>query len=247
MKIIIGYKYDKETIEKKRAYIFNELIKASVNIKTGIIKDISISDLKILFELYDSIFLSNWFKDTFKGSFKFSLSKRMTKSAGLTLCPKNINVLNPENIVIEFRIGVNFFFQYDLIDRTKIVCGIETNNGLEALQLVLEHEICHAIEYLYFYKSSCRGDRFKTIANNLFGHTNSYHQLPTNKELAMKKFDLSIGDKISFIFKGKKLKGIIYRINKRATIMVQDKNGQYVDKQGDRYVKYYVDLNRIVK
>ena len=112
--------------------------------------------------------------------------------------------------------------------------------------MVLEHEICHAIEFIYYYESNCKGDRFKTISNNLFGHTSSYHQLPTHKELAREKYGLRIGDKISFIFADKKLNGVIYGINKRATIMVQDKNGQYADKQGNRYVKYYVPLNNIM-
>lgn len=242
---MIEYKYDKKIIEKKRANISKELIKASTNIKNDIIQEISPSDLKILFELYDSIFLNNWFKDKFKGSFKFSLSKRMTKSAGYTLCPKNISILRPEDIIIEFRIGVDFFFQYELLEGVKVVCGIETNNSLEALQLVLEHEICHAIEYICFYKSSCKGERFKTIAKNLFGHTSSYHQLPTNKNLAKEIMGLNIGDKVWFISKGKKINGFIYRINKRATVMVQDQSGQYADKQGNRYVKYYVPLNRL--
>ena len=242
---MIEYKFDEETIKVKRSEISTQLIKESMNIKSPIIKELSPLDLKILFELYDSMFLNNWFKDNFRGTFKFSLSTRMTKSAGFTFCPKNISILKPEDVVIEFRIGVDFFFQYENLKRDKVVCGIETKSSLEALQLVLEHEICHAIEYIYFYKSSCRGERFRTISNNLFGHTSSYHQLPSNNEIAREKFNLSIGDKVVFAFENKKLNGIIYRINKRATVMVQDKNGQYADKQGNRYLKYYVPLNKL--
>jgi len=238
-------KYDKKTIEKKRNEISQELMNISTNIKNGMIKEISTSDIKILFELYDNIFLNNLFKNNFKGSFKFSLSKRMTKSAGFTFCPKNIGILKPRDVVIEFRIGVDFFFQYELLEGDKVVCGIKAKNNLEALQLVLEHEICHAIEFISFYKSSCRGEQFKTIANNIFGHTSSYHQLPTNKSLAKQMLGLSIGDKVSFVFKDQKLSGFIYRINKRATVMVKDKDGQYADKQGNRYSKYYIPLEKL--
>lgn len=242
---MIKYKYNKETIENKRKEISKEIIKKSVNMKSNRINALSISDIKILFELYDDIFFNNYFKENFKGHFKFSVSKRMTKSAGITLCPKNISRLKQEDVTIEFCIGVNLFISYDLLERDKVVCGIETENSLHALQLVLEHEICHAIEFIYFYKSSCKGKRFKTIANDLFGHTSSYHQLPGNKEIAKGKYGLSIGDKVSFIFEDAKLSGLIYNINKRATVMVKDNTGQYADKEGNRYRKYYIPLNQL--
>lgn len=242
---MLDFKYDKKTIEKKRKEISKELINRSNTINSYVIKEISNEDIKILFKLYDSIFLHSWFANNFQGNFKFSISKRMTKSAGYTLCPKNISKLNPKDIVIEIRIGINFFLQYDILNETKVVGGIETKSSLEALQLVLEHEICHALEFINFYKSSCRGDRFKAIANNLFGHTSSYHQLPTSKKLAKEMFNLNIGDKVFFTYKSNRLNGFIYRINKRATVMVEDKVGQYVDSRGNRYSKYYIPLDRL--
>ncbi len=242
---MLDFKYDKKTIEKKRKKISKELMNRSNNINSHGIKEISNEDIKILFNLYDSIFLDNWFENNFQGNFKFSLSKRMTKSAGYTICPKNISELNPKDIVIEIRIGINLFLQYDVLNQIKLVGGIETHNSLEALQLVLEHEICHAIEFISFYKSSCRGNRFKVLVNNLFGHTSSYHQLPTSKKLAKHMFNLKIGDKVLFTYKSKPLNGFIYRINKRATVMVEDKVGQYVDSKGNRYTKYYIPLDKL--
>lgn len=238
--------YNDKTIEKKRKYITKEFIKLSKNIKSSTIKQISIMDLSILFELYDQVFLGNRLRDEFQGSFKFSLSNRMTRSAAHTRCPKNISQIKPEDVVIEFRFGVDFFFQYEGSNRSKYVCGIETNHALEALQLVFEHEICHGIEFIYFHQSSCKGNRFKTIANNLFGHTSSFHQLPTNKDLAKEKLGLQIGDQVSFLFENQILSGVINGITKRATIMVKDKMGIYTDQQGDRYAKYYVPLSKII-
>ncbi|AOY74557.1 SprT-like domain-containing protein [Clostridium formicaceticum] len=238
----IQYKLEGKIIKKKRDIVYKSLIEASPNINNGNIKEISETDLELLFSLYNQVFLENRLKKDFKGTFSFSLSKRMTKSAGLILYSKNINKMKSEGEKIEIRIGVDFFLQYDLLEGKKTVCGIDTKNSLEALQLVFEHEICHAIEYIYFKKSSCKGERFKTISNNLFGHTESYHQLPTYRQIANKKLGLKIGDQVSFTFQGKKVDGIIYRINKRATVMVKDKKGQFIDKEGNRYIKYYVPL-----
>lgn len=238
-------KYDYETIRKKRSCISEKLITMSANIKTYVIKDITPYDLELLFKLYDEVFLENWFHNNFQGSFKFALSKRMTKSAGITFCPKNIATMKAKNIVIEFRIGVNFFLNYDLLKESKIVCGIESKNSLEALQLVLEHEICHALEYICFYKSSCRSSRFKEITNNLFGHESSYHDLPTNRKLAKETLGISLGDAVYFQVKGNELSGLIYSINKKVAVMVKDKLGKYTDNQGNRYAKYYVALEKI--
>jgi hypothetical protein len=132
----------------------------------------------------------------------------MTKSAGLTLCPKNIDKAKPEELVIEIRIGVDYFFQYGLVEGCKTVCGVKTSDSLEALQLVFEHELCHVMEFIHFKESNCRGERFKAIASNLFGHTESYNKLPTHRQIANQKLGLNIGDTVSINFEGKRLKGI---------------------------------------
>ena len=242
---ILDTKLNKNVIDNKREEVSKLLILKSDKISNGTISDISTADLKLLFQLYDETFFENWFKDKYKGKLKFSLSRRMTKSAGLTLCPKNIEKIKPEELVIEIRIGVEFFFHYDLVEESKTVGGIKTSNSLEAIQLVFEHELCHVIEFIHFKKSNCRGKRFKELANNLFGHTESFHKLPTYRQIANQKLGLNIGDTISFNLEGMRLMGVLYNINKRATVLVQDKNGALIDKQGVRYSKYYVPLTLI--
>ena len=239
---ILNSRLYKDDICKKREEINKLLRVKSDNLKSGAISTISTSDLRLLFMLYDQIFLGNWFKDCFKGKFKFSLSRQLTKSAGLTRCPKNIDKIEPEELVIEIKIGVDFFFHYGLVEGSKTVGGLKTNNSLEALQLVFEHELCHVIEFIHFNRSNCSGKRFKEIAGNLFGHTESYHKLPTHRQIANQKLGLNIGDTVSFTFEGKKLKGILYNINKRATVMVRNENGPLAEGQGNRYSKYYVPL-----
>lgn len=240
---ILTIKLNKDDIIKKRKEVSELLILSSTNIKNGIISTISTADLELLFQLYDKVFLKNWFRNDFRGKLKFSLSRQMTKSAGLTRCPKNIDKIKPEEVMIEIKIGVDFFFHYGLIEGSKKVGGVDTKSSLEALQLVLEHELCHVLEFLHFGKSNCKGKRFKEIASNLFGHTESFHMLPTHKQIASQKLGLRIGDTVLFTFEGKRLKGILYNINKRATVMVRDKNGTLTDKQGNRYSKYFVPLN----
>jgi hypothetical protein len=105
--------------------------------------------------------------------------------------------------------------------------SVKTNTGLEAFQLVFEHELCHVIEFVFFNTSNCSKKRFKVLSNNIFGHTESYHKLPTNRQIAQQKYGFKIGDKVTFIFKGKTIQGIIFNINKRATVMVEDSNGHY--------------------
>lgn len=239
---ILKTKRNKDDIDSKREAISKFFMLKSANITNGTISTISTADLKLLFQLYDQVFFENWFKDCFKGKLRFSLSRRMTKSAGITLCPKNMDKIKPEDLVIEIRIGVDFFFHYGLVEGSKTVCGVKTSSSLEALQLVFEHELCHVIEFIHFKESNCSGDRFKAIAGNLFGHTESYHKLPTHKQIASHKFGLNLGDTVSFTFEGKRFTGILYNINKRATVMVRDKNGTLVDNQGIRYSKYYVPL-----
>jgi len=241
-KLVYELRHNQQEIYTKREEVAKGLQQSWQNIIESKINRISNKDLQLLFELYDRLFLRNWFKTHYKGKIKFSLSKRMTKSAGLTLCPKDIGRIQEENLVIEIRMGVDLFFKYDSIEGLKEACGVKTNSSLTALQVVFEHELCHAIEFICLHRSSCKGEAFKALASNVFGHSQSYHCLPTQRQIAKEKLGLSIGDTVSFELEGKTLTGIINNINKRATVMVKDNKGDYKDSKGNRYSKYYVPL-----
>jgi len=231
-----------EEIQCKRTQMAEQLMQKSSGIKSPQLTSISTVDLQLLFELYDETFFQNWFQNHFNGKMKFSLSRKMTNSAGKTLCPKNISKIKPGDLVLEIRIGVDFFLYYGQLAKSNTVCGLKTTNSLEALLLVFEHELCHVLEFLLFGKSSCKGVRFKTMAGNMFGHTDSYHKLPTNKQIANKVFGLKIGDAVSFRHKERRLTGLLYNVNKRAVVLVPDRSGMLADRQGKRYTKYYVPL-----
>lgn len=235
-----------EDILRGRAEIAKRLIAQSANISGNRLEKISPMDLKLLFVLYDEIFFNSVFQREFKGKLKFSLSHRLTKSAGKTICPKNIATLKPEEVVLEVRMGTGFFLDFEEAGGTKAVGGIKASDGLEAFLLVLEHELCHVLEFINFHNSSCRRNRFKVLAGNLFGHTESCHRLPTAKEVAREKYGLKIGDAVTFYYENKKIKGILHNINKRATVMVKDGGGAYRDRYGTRYSKYYVPLSGLM-
>ena len=235
--------YTNAEILAKRAEVAQILISGSPNIKGPTIDRIAPSDLQLLFNLYDQIFFRHQFAEEFQGKLRFSLSTRLSKTAGKTLCPQNITRIKPEELSIEIRMGTEFFFKFHEINSAKSVAGIATDNALEALQLVFEHELCHVIEFISFHTSNCKQARFKTLAQNLFGHTASTHQLPTSKQIAEQKYGFKIGDTVKFKFEDQCYEGMLYRINKRATVMVIDQKGTHVDKQGNRYTKYYVPMS----
>lgn len=222
-------------------------LSSSQNVTGGELNCLANSDLKLLFQLYDSIFLGSYFQSgRFRGSIAFALSTRMRTNAGKLVYLQNTK-LEEGRECYELKIGINFFFQYYYLNREKIVNGLKTKDPLHALQLVFEHELCHLIEVHCFQKSSCRQERFKTIAHNIFGHTESYHLLPTGREIAAAWYDLKIGDQVYFTHERRKLTGFISNINVRATVMIPDKNGSYQDDKGNRYKKWYVPLNLLNK
>jgi hypothetical protein len=240
-------RYTEEEIKYKRHQVAEYLLARSIHVKGANLTAISDRDLQLLFEGYDKVFFANWFKEFFPGILQFSFSRRMTKSAGKTYYPKDADPARPESLVIQVKISIDMIFAYGKLEKANQVGGLTTQNSLEALQLVLEHELTHVIEFIHFQNSSCKGKRFKTIAHNLFGHTESYHCLPTNQQIARQKLGLAVGDSVAFSFQGRIMKGILNAIHKRAVVMVPDKQGAYVDRRGQRYTKYYVPLQMLNK
>jgi len=238
-------KYSSSEIINKRNIIRNKFIIQSKNVATGNIQSMSNDDLRILFRLYDSEFFNDYFTGKFNGKLTFSLSTRMTSAAGKTIYSKKIKLLQVGEEEYEIRMGIKFFFQYYEVDRDKIVSGINTKDSLEAFQIVFEHELCHLIELHIYKESSCKKTRFKIMVNNLFAHTDVFHQLPSQKEITSQKYGVKIGQKVSFTCDGKNHNGFIYKINKRATVMVNDSKGTFRDGKGNAYTKWYVPFEKL--
>jgi hypothetical protein len=226
----------------KRYEVGARLKTISGNIQSDDIEVISGQDLRLLFAAYDQVFFAGALSPAFGGILRFSLSRRMTRSAGSTLIPKKFQQMDPSLRYIEIRISADVLFNYDMLEGYKLVGGVRATTALEALQLVFEHELCHVLEYLIYGKTSCKKADFQGLSARLFGHDTSYHQLPTPHQIAQEKLGIGVGAQVFFEYEGKRHRGVVSNITKRATVMVRDKKGMYRDNKGHRYSKYYIAL-----
>lgn len=237
--------HTEKEVERKRGRVAQQFIADSPHLCGEQIKHLSTLDLQLLFNLYEKEFFEGAWAEEVGAEPTFSLSTRMTRSAGKTITKRKPLGAGQYQTSFEIRIGVNFLVQFDAVDRSKTVCGLRAPSALCALLLVLEHELCHVIESVYFKTSNCSKERFKVLAHRLFGHMSSYHALPTAQEIAYQEHGLRIGDEVIFFYQDKLYTGRISAINKRATIMVPTKGGSYMDGKGVRYNKFYTPLSAL--
>jgi hypothetical protein len=172
----------------------------------------------------------------------FRLSSTMTRAGG-----KTIRTVIPQNgakpkVFYEIALASRMLFMtFGDIDRPVAVCGFVCNNRLDAMQRIMEHEIIHLYELLVWGKSSCSGKRFQDLANRIFGHTGTKHELVTPRERAAVTHGIRTGDIVEFQFQGVRHVGRVNRIHHRATVLVEAVDGtRYTD--GKRYKKFYVPL-----
>ena len=66
----------------------------------------------------------------------------------------------------------------------------------------------------------------------------------TPVEKARQQLGITSGVKVSFTIDGRALTGVVNRVTKRATVLVEDDEGRlYSDSK--KYLKYYVPLNML--
>jgi hypothetical protein len=250
---IIRVRYSAQDIASKVAAIHDELLRVSGHVRTGNFTVISPSDLFNLFNFYDGQFFAGDLRrllDCLNVPVRFTLSARMTRSAGLTkgfAPPRRPGM--PPGPATRYEISLSthlLFSTFDDIDRIVRVNGLVCKDRLEATQRVFEHEIIHLIEMLVWNQSSCSGERFRSLVWNVFAHPETRHDLVTQAERARTVFDVRVGDRVVFEWDGATIQGVINRITRRATVLVERSDGQlYAD--GKRYVKYYVPLKMLRK
>lgn len=199
-------------------------------------------DLDLLFAEYDERVFGGQVRQTLGSTpLRFGLSKRMTSSGGKTA---RYTDRRSGNRKYEISVSTTLLFGcFEGDDHRPVTAsGIHCRSRLEALQRVMEHEIVHLVEMLLWDKSSCARARFHSISRRLFGHTENKHQLITPRETAIVKYGIRPGAKVRFRFDGVQYLGIVNRINKRATVLVEDSGGErYSD--GKRYAKFYVPVH----
>ncbi len=181
-------------------------------------------DLKSLFDQYDSLFFAGLVRKSLgKIPLEFKFSQRMTSSGGQTATRRKAG---ERQYAISFSAPILFRSFSDPSEAPLIACGLTCRDRLEALQRIMEHEIIHLLEMMLWDDSSCSRARFQSISRRFFGHTAHKHQLTTPREMARVKFGIQPGKKVRFHYEGHEHTGIVNRVSKRATVLVEDAKGQ---------------------
>lgn len=252
---VTDLQYPKEEVAEKNTRIYEAVLRDSWGMQEGNFNVISTADLERLFELYDGLFFSGRIHRMLRergAGLSFRLSKRMTRAGGKTTLRKEKRRKRAQRgqrkhrELYEIAVSIPLLFQNFVDGKAVKVSGIECRDRLEALQRVFEHELVHLIEMLVWRDSSCSKPRFKQLSRNLFGHMDAKHELVRPHERAQEDYDIRVGDRVSFSYKGKRHVGVVNRVTKRATVLVSSRKGlRYSD--GKRYAKYYVPLTVLEK
>lgn len=241
LQIVESTTLDVEESSASTARIHATVLSKSQHIDAPNFTRIHRADLELVFNKYDDEFFDGQIKKKLGTiPLHFGLSKRMTKSGG-----KTAYYTDRTSGERRYEISVSttvLFGCFDGDDHRPITAsGILCRDRLDALQRVMEHELVHLVELLLWDKSSCSQPRFHSITQRFFGHTENKHQLVTPQERAKVRYGIQPGTVVRFRFDGVERQGIVNRVNKRATVLVEDHRGMlYSD--GKRYAKYYVPV-----
>ena len=241
------------TIQWLRCNIASRVMRESSSLRDINFTTINTRDLFELFCCYDEHFFEGRLAPIFESKncqLNFRLSSRMTSTGGMTTYRRRAKSrLSVRQRLVErqFEIAVSstLLFNTDFEARQVKVGGLVTDHRLDALQRIFEHELIHLLEMVLWEDSSCAKQRFKGIVHRLFGHVESHHQMLTPSESARAEMGIAIGDKVSFDHRGRLMTGFVNGINRRATVLVPDKNTGELFDDNRRYQRYYVPLERL--
>ena len=243
-------RFSQPEIASRNREIYDTMLAESDWLERGNFEQIHPNDLERLFDLYDLLFFDGECGEAARAEGKkltFRLSSRMTRVGGTTTRQVHRKKRNGPPVLISHEIAVSttlLFQTFHDVDRPITVTGILCQDRLEALQRVFEHEMIHLMEMLVWTTSSCAGQRFASLATNLFGHTQMTHQLITPRERAETKYGVRVGSRVRFSFEGQIYEGKVNRITKRATVLVEDECGDpYSD--GKNYLKFYIPVSML--
>jgi hypothetical protein len=231
--------------------VYDAVLERSGNIDRGNFTAIAVRDLRLLFELYDAAFFDGVLGAMIRtdgAELTFRLSRRMTRVAGTTTFlrakRRSAHGTGPTD---QYQIAIAtvlLFGTFQEVERPVTVGGLICRDRLEALQRIFEHELLHLAEFLAWGDSSCARTNFHRLSQQIFGHAGVAHDLVTPHELAAATFDVRPGDRVSFEHEGIRRFGRVNRITRRATVLVEDPDGQpYSD--GKKYATFYVPLGAL--
>ncbi len=231
-----------EEIRRRTRRIYERVLTTSSGIDAGNFAELSADDLKMLFAAYDEAFFDGCLAATLAeegAELGFRVSSRMTRVGGKT---SHLRPARGGGDRLTITVSSTLLFQtFEKVRRTIRVAGLVCADRLETLQRIFEHELIHLLEMILWGRSRCSARRFAGIARRKFGHTANSHELVTQAEVAREVHGIKPGDRVSFVWEGRRLSGVVNRIVRRATVLVEEPGGQrYSD--GKRYAKYYVPL-----
>jgi hypothetical protein len=250
---VAATQYAPEVVQDKTRAIYDTILRESAHIKAGNFTAASNADLARLFELYDASFFRGTLAHALRrhdSPLTFRLAARMTRAGGKTYRTRRRRLENgTARTRSEYEIAISstlLFQSFRDVQRPVRINGLECADRLQALQRIFEHELLHLTELLVWDRSSCSGKRFKALAGQFFAHTDVRHDLVTPGERALVTFDVRVGDRVTFEHEGVRHSGVVNRITRRATVLVENPSGQrYSD--GRRYAKFYVPLAALRK
>lgn len=229
---------------EKQFEVQRRLFAQSRVVMTANFANIHLNDLRMLFDLYDECLLSGRLRKALGNrEIGFRFAPRMTRTAGTTSRMRNHRT-GVESFEIAIASSMLFDGFRDGDHREVTVCGVECETRLEALQRVFEHELVHLLEFLCWQQSKCSQPRFQHIASNWFLHRAHTHAMITRRERAAVS-GIRPGARVRFEYEGRALEGVVNRVTKRATVLVEDPKGmRYSD--GKHYAKYYIPISWLV-
>jgi hypothetical protein len=244
---LLSIRHAPDVVSSKTADIAGAVMADSHFLRTRNFTVIAPGDLSRMFDLYDRSFFDGFVRREVahkaRGRLTFRLAPRMTRAGGKTFRIGGGGGERRYEIAISSRL---LFLNFDDTSRPATVCGVPCADRLSALQRIMEHEMLHLLEFLVWDRSSCSATRFKTMARDIFSHGASTHDLVTPSEQMRVKFDLRVGDAVSFEFQGKRLAGVVNRVSRRATVLVESSDGaRYTN--GKRYQKFYIPPAMLTK
>ncbi len=239
--------FEREQIDRLQQEIFDQTLQLSRTIDRPNFARLGRDDLVRMIRMYDDRFFDGKILPAARAEgLSFNLSSRMTKVAGklVTHYPDGTHDGRRQ---FELVLSSTLLFQtFEDPNQEVEVTGRRCRNRLEAMQRVAEHELVHLVEMLIWNHGNCNEARFQSIAKRYFAHSDYRHALITQRERALMKFNIRVGDQVRFSYDGKVISGRVNRITRRATILVANPKGE-VFSDGLRYVRYYVPLEKLKK
>jgi len=235
---VLSFQLSGDAIQQRVRQIHHTVLTHSRYIRAANYTVIHPEDHEMLFAAYDEGFFAGLCRRALDGrKLRFRLSPRMTKAGGATAR----FVTAAGETFYEITVASSMLFEgFGTMDRRITVCGLECENRLEALQRIFEHEMVHFVEQLCWQSSNCAAPRFQDIARRHFLHRAPTHKLITRCERAAES-GICVGSRVTFLFEGRQFTGRVNRLTKRATVLVEDPEGERFS-DGHRYRKYYVPI-----